>query len=151
VSRCLRWGPPDSRPLVVCAPRDQAANTNSMTTVVNIRPGSERVAASGWRVTGVVSHTDVVKMLAENKATALGANVAKTVEDLELNAVRRRASSPAVTEPCCGARMAVDAARTRRVCTLTTGSVVSPWHEGVYVGSPRRFLRGYCCCLLCPH
>jgi hypothetical protein len=67
--------------------REQHVTTNANTTVVNIRPGSERLAASGWTVTGVVSHSDVVALLAANKGQ-LGEGAGKSVEELELDAVR---------------------------------------------------------------
>ena len=38
------------------------------TTVVNVTPGSERVAASGLKVTHVVSQSDVVKALFDNRS-----------------------------------------------------------------------------------
>lgn len=72
--------------LFICTPaREQPSNTQSNTTVVNIRPGSERIAASGWKVTNVISHTDVVKLLAANRQVMTEA-ITKTVDELELDA-----------------------------------------------------------------
>jgi CBS domain-containing protein len=58
--------------------------TKDRTTVLNIQPGSERLAASGMRVTGVVSQSDVVAAVLANKQV-LGAAANKTVEELELD------------------------------------------------------------------
>lgn len=73
--------------LYVCtnAHEQKANTTQGLTTVVNITAGSERRAASGWTVTGVVSQYDVIKMLAANP-DKLGEGAAKTVEQLELDA-----------------------------------------------------------------
>lgn len=73
--------------LYVCEAAKAAATksaTHDRTTVLNIQPGSERVAASGMRVTGVVSQSDVVATILANKQV-LGAAANKTVEDLELD------------------------------------------------------------------
>eukprot|EP00775_Hariotina_reticulata_P012845 gene12845-12972_t len=74
------------RLFVCCNAHEQKSNTVSNTTVINITPGSERLSASGLKVTHVVSQSDVVKLLWANKAV-LGDTLAKTVEELELDAV----------------------------------------------------------------
>jgi CBS domain-containing protein len=63
---------------------EQKSNTQGNTTVVNITPGSERLSATGLKVTHVVSQSDVVKLLWANK-TVLGEALAQTVEKLELD------------------------------------------------------------------
>jgi len=74
--------------LFVCTnAREQRVNTAGLTTVVNITTGSERLAASGWTVTGVVSQSDVIKVLHDN-AAALGDGAKQSVDALGLTAVR---------------------------------------------------------------
>ena len=58
------------------------------TTVVNITPGSERLSATGLKVTHVVSQSDVVKLLWGNK-TVLTDVLSASVEELELDAVSK--------------------------------------------------------------
>jgi CBS domain-containing protein len=71
--------------LFVCSnAREQKSNTVANTTVINITPGSERLSATGLKVTHVVSQSDVVKLLWANKAV-LGEALAQTVEQLELD------------------------------------------------------------------
>lgn len=53
------------------------------TTVVNVTPGSERLAASGLKVTHVVSQSDVVKHLYDNRSV-FGAALKSTIEQLEM-------------------------------------------------------------------
>lgn len=61
-----------------------SGSTQGRTTVLNITPGSERLSASGMRVTGVVSQSDVVATILANKEV-LGAAAGKTVAELELD------------------------------------------------------------------
>lgn len=73
--------------LFVCEAAKAATTTQATrdrTTVLNIQPGSERLSASGMRVTGVVSQSDVVATILANKAV-LGEAANKTVEELELD------------------------------------------------------------------
>jgi CBS domain-containing protein len=73
--------------LYVCEAAKQGTTTSATkdrTTVLNIQPGSERLSASGMRVTGVVSQSDVVAAILANKQV-LGAAADKTVEQLELD------------------------------------------------------------------
>jgi hypothetical protein len=73
--------------LYVCvSAREQKANTVQKTTVVNITPGTERLAATGLKVSHVVSQSDVVKLLWGNKGVMTDVLIA-TVGDLELDAV----------------------------------------------------------------
>jgi hypothetical protein len=72
---------------VCCNAHEQKSNTVQKTTVVNITPGSERISATGLKVTHVVSQSDVVKLLWGNK-TVLTDVLAASVEELELDAVR---------------------------------------------------------------
>jgi CBS domain-containing protein len=71
--------------LFVCSnAKEQKQNTVANTTVINIQPGSERLSATGLKVTHVVSQSDVVKLLWANKAV-LDAALTQTVEQLELD------------------------------------------------------------------
>lgn len=71
--------------LFVCSnAKEQKQNTVANTTVINIQPGSERLSATGLKVTHVVSQSDVVKLLWANK-TVLGDAITQTVEQLELD------------------------------------------------------------------
>jgi hypothetical protein len=73
--------------LYVCvSAREQPANTVAKTTVVNITPGTERLAATGLKVSHVVSQSDVVKLLWGNKSVMTDVLIA-TVGELELDAV----------------------------------------------------------------
>jgi len=71
--------------LFVCSnAHEQKSNVQGNTTVVNITPGSERLSATGLKVTHVVSQSDVVKLLWANKQV-LGDALSHTVEQLELD------------------------------------------------------------------
>ena len=72
-----------------------STSTSGLTTVVNITAGSERQAASGWKVAGVVSQSDVVKLLADNPAV-LGEGASATLEELGLD-VGAAVTVPATT------------------------------------------------------
>lgn len=73
--------------LYVCStaqPGRMIRSPSMKTTVVNVTPGSERLAATGLKVTHVVSQSDVIKLLWDNKAV-FGATLKATVEDLEMD------------------------------------------------------------------
>ncbi|KAF6259138.1 hypothetical protein COO60DRAFT_1514679 [Scenedesmus sp. NREL 46B-D3] len=71
--------------LFVCSnAHEQKSNTVANTTVINITPGSERLSATGLKVTHVVSQSDVVKLLWANKSVLADA-LSQTVEQLELD------------------------------------------------------------------
>ncbi|KAI8468878.1 MAG: hypothetical protein J3K34DRAFT_394289 [Monoraphidium minutum] len=73
--------------LYVCStaqPGRMIRSPSQKTTVVNVTPGSERLAASGLKVTHVVSQSDVIKLLWNNRA-CFGASLASTVEQLEFD------------------------------------------------------------------
>lgn len=72
------------RLFVCCNAHEQKSNTVAGTTVINISPGSERLSATGLKVTHVVSQSDVIKLLWANKAV-LGEALNQTVEALELD------------------------------------------------------------------
>lgn len=96
--------------LFVCASaHDQTSNVVQKTTVMNITPGTERLGASGLKVTHVVSQSDVVKLLFSNKQV-LEPAVSQTIESLALDVVRCSATcyrlaqcqhSDPVLEHCC--------------------------------------------------
>lgn len=73
--------------LYVCStaqPGRMIRSPSMKTTVVNVTPGSERLAASGLKVTHVVSQSDVIKHLWANKKV-FGATLSATVEQLEMD------------------------------------------------------------------
>lgn len=72
--------------LYVCStaqPGRMIRSPSMKTTVVNVTPGSERLAASGLKVTHVVSQSDVVKHLYDNRSV-FGAALKSTIEQLEM-------------------------------------------------------------------
>lgn len=87
--------------LYVCStaqPGRMIRSPSMKTTVVNVTPGSERMAASGLKVTHVVSQSDVIKLLNDNKAV-FGAALKRTIEELEMDdgaALTVPASMPAL-------------------------------------------------------
>lgn len=71
--------------LFVCSTaHGEAVRTSNNITTIAIKPGSERAAATGLKVLGVVSQSDVVQLLDENKG-ALGDAANATVEQLGLD------------------------------------------------------------------
>ncbi|GBF91217.1 hypothetical protein Rsub_04886 [Raphidocelis subcapitata] len=73
--------------LYVCStaqPGRMIRSPSQKTTVVNVTPGSERMAASGLKVTHVVSQTDVIKLLWQNRA-CFGPTLNATIEELEMD------------------------------------------------------------------
>jgi CBS domain-containing protein len=74
--------------LFVCStaqPGRMIRSPSQKTTVVNVTPGSERAAASGLKVTHVVTTGDVIKVLWDNRSV-FGPSLSSSVEALELDA-----------------------------------------------------------------
>lgn len=71
--------------MFVCSPaHGEKVKTSGGITSVSIKTGTDRASASGLKVHGVVSQSDVVQLMWENKQL-LGAAGAATVEDLGLD------------------------------------------------------------------
>lgn len=73
--------------LYVCStaqPGRMIRSPSQKTTVVNVTPGSERLAATGLKVTHVVSQSDVIKLLWNNRAV-FGPVLSSTIEALEMD------------------------------------------------------------------
>lgn len=75
--------------------QQHAVANSGATTVVNIKPGSEKEGASAWLPTDVVSQSDMVALLWEHRAK-LGATAEQTIEALEMCEVSRCEPPPTV-------------------------------------------------------